>query len=305
MANALSPLAPTSTTHLLDTLQAAKLIDDWQTTFNIDISSELNGIEEISLYRCQASQLDFFIPASAAGSEQLYRDLRKFDWFYMPEKWEFEEAFKDLVGCKRILEVGCGPGFFVEKATKKLKGSMVKGIELSEAAIQKALQKNLPVERVDLQELMARGEIFDAVCSFQVLEHVGQPREFLEVMVKVLRPGGKLILCVPNKDGFLRHTHNNLLDMPPHHMSRWNVFTFKYLEKLFPLRMVRRSFEPLAKYHIFWYVHTYGQLWRTRLPVLQRFLSEPKLRRIADILEKSGLYPFLRGHSLYVSFKKL
>ena len=305
MANAPSPLVPASTTHLLDTFQVAKLIDDWKDTFDIDISSELNGIEKISLYRCQASQLDFFTPASAAGSEQLYRDLRKFDWFYMPEKWEFEEAIKDLVGCERILEVGCGPGFFVEKATKKLKGSVVKGIELSEEAIQKALRRDLPAEQADLQELVARGEIFDAVCSFQVLEHISQPREFLEAMVKVLRPEGRFILCVPNKDGFRRLVHNNLLDMPPHHMTRWNAFTLKYLEKLCPLRMVRLSFEPLAQYHILWYVNTYGQHWRARLPVLQRFLSEPKLQQIADILEKSGLHRFLRGHSVYVLFKRL
>jgi SAM-dependent methyltransferase len=304
MASVPSPLVPTSITHLLDTFQVAKLIDDWQATFEIDISSELNGIEEISLYRCQASQLDFFVPASAAGSEQLYRDLRKFDWFYMPEKWEFEEAFKDLVGCKRILEVGCGPGFFVEKATKKLKGSMVKGIELSEAAIQKALQKNLPVEQVDLQELVTRGEIFDAVCSFQVLEHINQPRDFLEAMVKVLAPGGSLILCVPNKDSFLRYRYN-LLDMPPHHMTRWNSFTFKYLEKLFPLKIVRMSFEPLARYHIYGYVAAYSKYWRAKLPVGRYFLSEPRLRKIANILEKSGLHRFLRGQSLYVLFERL
>jgi SAM-dependent methyltransferase len=304
MANAPSPLVATSPTHLLDIFQTAKLINDWKATFNIDISSELSGIEEISLYRCQASRLDFFTPASATGSDQLYRNLQKFDWFYMPEKWEFDEAIKDLVGCKRILEVGCGPGFFVEKATKKLKGSLVKGIELSEATVQKAFQKALPVERVDLQELVVRGETFDAVCSFQVLEHVNQPRDFLKAMIEVLVPGGRLILCVPNRDSFLRYQYN-LLDMPPHHMTRWNSFTFKYLEKLFPLKIVRISFEPLAQYHIFGYVEAYGQHWRVKLPLMRRFLSEPRLGQISGILEKSGLYHFLRGQSLYVLFKKL
>ena len=304
MANAPSPLVPTSTTHLLDTFQATKLIDDWQAILGIDISSELNGIEKISLYRCQVSQIDFFTPASAAGSDQLYRNLQKFDWFYMPEKWEFEEALKDLVGCEKILEVGCGPGFFVEKATKKLKGSSVKGIELSEATIQKALQKNLPVERVDLQELVARGEIFEAVCSFQVLEHVNQPRDFLEAMIKVLAPGGRLILCVPNKDSFLQYQYN-LLDMPPHHMTRWNSFTFQYLEKLFPLKIVQMRFEPLAQYHISRYVESYAQHWCTKLPVLRRFLSGARLRQISDILERSGLCRLLRGQSLYALFKKL
>lgn len=304
MANAPSPLVPDSTTHLLGIFQVAKLIDDWKATFDIDISGELGGIEEISLYRCQATQLDFFTPASAAGSDQLYQDLQKFDWFYMPEKWEFEEAIKDLVGCELILEVGCGPGFFVEEVIQQLPGSLVKGIELSGAAIQKAFQKNLLVERVDLQELVARGAIFDAVCGFQVLEHVNQPRDFLEAMIKVLAPGGRLILCVPNKDSFLRYRHN-LLDMPPHHMTRWSSFTFKYLEKLFPLKVVRMSYEPLARYHIYGYVAAYGQYWHAKLTAGRSFLSESRLRKIVDILEKSGLYRFLRGQSLYVLFERL
>ncbi|MFX0201331.1 MAG: class I SAM-dependent methyltransferase, partial [Candidatus Hodarchaeota archaeon] len=128
MGNDVSPLVPIATTRLIKTFQVARLIRDWQATFDIDISSELSSIEEIFLYHCEVSQLDFFRPVSAAGSDDLYRNLQKFDWFYMPEKWEFEESVKDLVGCKKILEVGCGPGHFVEKATKKLKGATVKGI---------------------------------------------------------------------------------------------------------------------------------------------------------------------------------
>jgi len=304
MADVLSPLVSTSNTRLLDTFQVSKLIDDWRATFNIDISGELSDVREISLYRCQASQLDFFMPSSVAGSAQIYRCLQEFDWIYMSEKWEFEEAIKDLVGCERILEIGCGPGFFVEKVTKSLKGSMIKGIELNEVAIEQALRKNLPIEKVSLQELVDRGEIFDAVCSFQVLEHVGQPREFLEAIFKVLSPGGRLILSVPNKASFLRYQYN-LLDMPPHHMTRWNAFTFKYLEKLFSLKMVRLSFEPLAQYHILGYVTAYGQHWRAKLPVGQFLLSDPSLHRSAAALEKSGLYHFLRGQSLYALFKRL
>jgi SAM-dependent methyltransferase len=290
--------------HLLETFQTAKLIEDWQTSFNIDISDELDEIDEISLYRCEASKLEFFTPASAAGSDQLYQKLQKLDWFYMEGKWEFEEAIKDLVGCKKILEVGCGPGFFVEKATRELEGSLVKGIELTESTLSSALKRNLPVERIDLSELVARGEIFDAVCSFQVLEHGSQPRDLLEAMVQVLVPGGRLIVCVPNKDSFLRYQYN-LLDMPPHHMTRWNVTTFRFLQELFPLKLSRIKFEPLARYHIYGYVSAYGEYWRDRFSLGRYFFSESMLRRLAEILEKSGLYSLLRGQSLYALFEKV
>ena len=304
MASVPSPLVASSWSHLLETFQAVKLIEEWQTSFGIDISDELDGIDEISLYRCEASILEFFTPASAAGSDQLYQKLQRLEWFYMEGKWEFEEAIKDIVGCKKILEVGCGPGFFVEKAIRELRGSLIKGIELTESTLNNALKRNLPVERVDLLELVERGEVFDAVCSFQVLEHVSQPRDLLQAMVQVLAPGGRLIVCVPNRDSFLRYQYN-LLDMPPHHMTRWNTTTLRFLEKVFPLRVKRINFEPLAHYHINGYVTAYGQCMRSKLPLGRYFFSESRLQKLADVLEKSGLYRFLRGQSLYALFEKL
>ena len=299
-----SILEPASGARLISTFQVAKLIDDWQAAFGIDISSELQNIEEISLYRCGATHLDFFTPFSASGSGHLYQSLQKFDWYYMQEKWEFREAIKDLKGSKKILEVGSGSGFFLERARRELRGATIKGIELDEVTCSQAVQKNLPVELSNLHEIAARAETFDAICSFQVLEHVSEPLAFLQTMVKVLSRGGRLILCVPNKESFLRHQYN-LLDLPPHHMTRWNAFTFKYLERIFPLKVVRINFEPLARYHIAGYVSAYAQYWRRRLPALQHLLLEPRLQKISNFLERTGFYRLLRGQSLYVSFRKL
>jgi SAM-dependent methyltransferase len=304
MASVKSPLVASSTVHLLATFQAAKLIKDWHTSFAIDISDELDGIDDISLYRCEDSKLDFFIPTSAAGSDQLYQNLQRLEWFYMEKKWEFEQAIKDLVGCKKILEVGCGPGFFVEKAMKELRGSSVRGIELTQSTLDRAVKRNLPVERVDLLELAAKGEIFDAVCSFQVLEHVSQPGDLLQAMVQILAPGGKLIVCVPNRDSFLRYQYN-LLDMPPHHMTRWSATTLAFLEKLLPLKLSRIKFEPLAPYHIHGYVSAYGQHWRYRLPLGRHVFSDTTLQHLTSFLVNTSLYRFLRGQSLYVLFEKV
>lgn len=299
-----SPLVPTALVRLLNTIPVAKLIDDWKISLGLAIGDELAGIEEIFLYRCQASRIDFFWPPEAAGTVNFYENLRKFDWYYMSDKWEFAEALRDMANCPRILEVGSGPGWFVERAMKALRDSTVKGIELNENAASQAQQKKLPVEPLDLRELVNQGETFDAVCSFQVLEHVHRPRELLEAMIQVLAPGGMLILSVPNRESFLGHQYN-LLDMPPHHMTRWNGKVFGYLSRLFPLKLLRLRFEPLAPYHIPGYVEAYGQYWRARLPLFHRYLSEGRLRRIADILHQKGLYRFLRGQSLYGVFQRL
>jgi hypothetical protein len=113
-----------------------------------------------------------------------------------------------------------------------------------------------------------------------------------------------LILSVPNRDSFLRHQYN-LLDMPPHHMTRWNNKALAYLPRLFPLKLLSLRFEPLAPYHIPGYVDTYGEFWRAKLPFFRRFLSERRLRRIADLLRPKGLNRFLRGQSLYGVFQRI
>jgi len=299
-----SPLVHQSQTHLLRTFQTDKLIQLWRENLDTDISGELSGIKEIRLNHCEKSQLDFFTPFSAEGSEKLYHQMQKFDWFYMKDKWEFAEALKDLKACQTILEVGCGPGYFIEQVQAKQKSSNMKGIELNSSILEQALEKNLPVECVDLNELVVKGEMFDAVCSFQVLEHTSHPRELIEAMVKVLKPDGKLIVSVPNKESFLRYQYN-LLDMQPHHMTRWCISTLKYLEKIFFLFLIHTKFEPLANYHISGYMAAYEKRFRNRFPILQKLLPDSRLRNFSSFLEKSSLYHLLRGQSLYVVFEKL
>ena len=105
-ANVHSPLVPGGSADLLTTLQVAQLKNDWMFTYGIDISDELKDIQQIFLYRCRTSQLDFFTPPSAAGSDQLYQALQEFEWYHMVDKWEFRQAFRDLANCRKILEVG-------------------------------------------------------------------------------------------------------------------------------------------------------------------------------------------------------
>ena len=299
-----SPLVPGAPVRLLSRIPASRLIADWMNSLEIDIGGLLRGIREILLFRCQASQVDFFMPPEAAGTPGFYEELRKFDWYYMADKWEFTEALRDLAGKQRILEVGSGTGLFVERAGKELKGAWVQGIEFNESAVSQAREKNLPVVQMDLDELGRRGETFDAVCGFQVLEHVHHARELLTAMIKVLEPGGVLILSVPNRDSFLRHQYN-LLDMPPHHMTRWNAEALSYLSRIFPLRLLGLRYEHLAPYHISGFVAAYGEYFGAKVPFLRRRLTKERLVRLADFIQQRGLNRFLRGQSLYGVFQRL
>lgn len=299
--NAQSPLTGTDEISLLKTIAVEKLINDWHHNFNIDITSELHGYKEIYLYQCNQTKLRFFFPFDISGSEKLYEQLQKFDWFYMPDKWEHKVALKNLLNCNDVLEVGCAFGSFVESALKL--GLNAKGIELNLAAVKAAKANNLPVEKIDLHDFAKHYPLSqDAICSFQVLEHISEPRKFIELCLQILKPNGKLILCVPNAQSFLKYQYN-LLDMPPHHMTQWEIATFQSLENVFPIKLQRVIKEPLAQYHVDGYINAYSNYF-CRKSILAKLLFNRYTNNIYSYILNSKLRQFLTGQSVYIQFQK-
>lgn len=299
--NIQSPLTNTTDVTLLRTIEADKLIKDWLTIFDIDITEELKGHKKIYLYECSKTKLKFFVPFDIAGSEKLYEQLQKFDWFYMPDKWEHTVALKNLSNCENVLEVGCGFGSFIESALKK--GIKLQGIELNSSAVAIAKKNNLPVTNLDLNEFAIKYPLSqDAICSFQVLEHISQPRIFIELCLKILKPGGKLIFAVPNADSFLKYS-DNLLDMPPHHMSQWTDLTFKEIQNIFSVKLEKMIKEPLADYHVNDYLSASSNRICKISPLGKIILNRYTIPFYAYLL-KAGVRNFLTGQSIYIQFQK-
>lgn len=300
--NVVSPLTGSNHVTLLETISARDLIEKWQKSFGINIESELQNCKKISLYQCNETQLKFFSPTTLAGSGDLYKQLQQFEWYYAPDKWEHQQALRDLAGYRNVLEIGCGSGHFVQAGLAA--GLNIIGIELSDAAVEMAVASKLPVEKLPLEKAAGtyRGQM-DAVCSFQVLEHVSNPREFIDWSVELLKPGGKLIMCVPNAEGFLKYYPDSLLDMPPHHVLRWNALSFHALEKLFPLKLENIVFEPLAEHHVPMYVTAYAHYYRSRSRLWKLCFNRVLMPCYRGIL-RTGINRCLTGMALYATFRK-
>lgn len=117
-----------------------------------------------------------------------------------------------------LLDVGCGPGFFLNVARKK--GWKVKGVEISEFAATFA-KKNFGLEVINgaLEAGLFNPGSFDLVTLWDVLEHLPEPLDTLTEINKVLRPGGALVLTTGDIGSYfakLCGSRWHLLNIPEH-----------------------------------------------------------------------------------------
>jgi 2-polyprenyl-3-methyl-5-hydroxy-6-metoxy-1,4-benzoquinol methylase len=110
---------------------------------------------------------------------------------------EFLESLADA-GLRqgRMLEIGCDKGQFLKIAQDQ--GFEVEGIDPSNSADIAREKFGLPVRRGLFQEEPYEPDSFDAVIMLDVLEHISEPMQCLHKIEQILKPGGLLLVKVPN-----------------------------------------------------------------------------------------------------------
>lgn len=293
------PLCSSTNTAVQCSLKVSEIASQWKRVHGIDVRSEFGEVSVVELHECFECAIAFFKPDSVAASSQLYEQLEKLDWYYQPQKWEHDMALQDINGARNGLEVGCGFGAFVARVIKE-KSIPFEGCEQNPSAVRVGQSNGIPVRLENLEDIARRSpSSFDVVCSFQVLEHLIDPRGFLKSACDLLRSGGKLILGVPNAkspiSSFLR-----FFDAPPHHMTRWSEEVLERLPKWFPIEPARIASEPLQESKVELYVeareeilrrHGLGSLIRPRMRSLTvRLLRSPRFRK------------FLKAETIYACY---
>jgi 2-polyprenyl-3-methyl-5-hydroxy-6-metoxy-1,4-benzoquinol methylase len=275
------------------------------------VRHELQGKAWIYVYHCRSCFLCFFEPKTP-GSPAFYKSLQSFEWYYLKDKAEYEMAKKWISPNMRVLEVGCGAGWFA----KRLLLTKYTGLEYSESAAEEATNGGLDVRTQSVQEYsLTHQSAYQVVCAFQVLEHVVDLTSFIAACVDCLEPGGLLIYAVPSDDSYLQFLQNAALNLPPHHLTRWPDKTLEAITRSYPVDLVAIEHEVVSDIHLRTCVSTMIKrrldlLFCQKGAIVDRSISARLLGRcsnllarwIASIFEDEAFRP--KGHTVIATYRK-
>jgi len=137
-------------------------------------------------------------------------------------------------GCRRVLEIGCGAGFFVEALLEL--GIEAEGVDPGPQA-KRAAERGLPIHPIWLEELEPT-DLYDGIAMFELLEHLPDPMDALDWSRRWTRKGATLAFSTPSASGLAARVLGRRFPMlcPPNHLE---VFTRRGVQAL----LVRSGFE--------------------------------------------------------------
>lgn len=125
------------------------------------------------------------------------------DTYGLLKRFRFIRSFLAERSPRSVLDVGCGTGNnLTVPLSLEFPETRFVGIDPDRVSVDYARQKN---ERDNLsfcvtEELPAH-ETFDVVIASEVIEHVEDPKQFLQLLQSRLSPSGRLVLTLPNGFG--------------------------------------------------------------------------------------------------------
>ena len=198
-------------------------------------------IADYEMRQCQACSLVFADPM-LPGDFAFYQWVTGFPHYHADARWEWG-AMRRLLAARagpgRLLDVGCGDGKFLA-SLKPLKSLEASGIDLSETNVARAKARLVNARRATLEELGREGARFDVVTLTHVLEHFADPIKVIGLGKSLLNPGGEILLSVPYSPTSGEALKPDIMNLPPHHLTRWNMAS---LERLAGLAGLELSYE--------------------------------------------------------------
>lgn len=176
--------------------------------------------------------------------EHFQQDLEWWNLAYGDRYASFEAELP--AGRRRLLDIGSGPGYFLLHGEHR--GWDVTGIEPSAraAAHSRSLGLNIVEDFLDERSADSLGQ-FDAIHLSEVLEHIPDPAQMLQIARRLLAPGGLLCVVVPNDYNPFQRALRAVEGVapwwvaPPHHLNYFNFDSLEALVKRCGMRVYQRE----------------------------------------------------------------
>jgi 2-polyprenyl-3-methyl-5-hydroxy-6-metoxy-1,4-benzoquinol methylase len=187
----------------------------------------LNGYKEKGLIKCE--DCSFVFMENIPTNEELSNHYEKYSQFSYHDDYYLSpltvksynlllDEFEIYRKTNKILDIGCGVGFFLNEAQKR--GWEVYGTEYSETAIKRCRVNGIEMKEGELDYNQFDVELeFDVITSFEVIEHLNQPNKEVYNVHKLLRKGGLFYCTTPNFNSIMRYylkDKYNIIDYPEH-----------------------------------------------------------------------------------------
>jgi SAM-dependent methyltransferase len=206
---------------------ARLLADLWRIEFKTDARPSFRGIDRFGLWESQTG-LYFFDPpleGDRAFYVQFYSRMTDLKLFSSESvRHEFMIAARRIEAGARVLDVGCGFASF----RSCLAQAVYTGLDphFADGSTAGAVR-----DETLAQHLVQHAGSYDAVCAFQVLEHVKAPAALFAQMVQAAKPGGLIFVGVPHVPSALTRIPNFVMNAPPHHLTWWTRSALAELAK--------------------------------------------------------------------------
>jgi 2-polyprenyl-3-methyl-5-hydroxy-6-metoxy-1,4-benzoquinol methylase len=134
----------------------------------------------------------------------------------------FEQLLQDVsLKGTLLLDAGCGTGLFSREAARR--GATVVSLDCGKNLLQETRRKGIDLLVAgDAAGMPIGNATFDVVVSSECIEHTPSPRDTVRELVRVLRPGGWLVLTCPNALWRWSCSVANALNLRPYHgLENW------------------------------------------------------------------------------------
>ena len=149
---------------------------------------------------------------------------------FNPRAKHLSERFpKYSEGC--IADIGSGFGVFLEELKKYWPKAKIDAIEPSQEMAKIIRNKGFSVLESMVEDVKPSENGYDLITSFELFEHVHDPKDFLEKIAKLIKKGGHLYLTTLNGQGFdiQLFWEKSKSVFPPHHLNFFNPRSIKIL----------------------------------------------------------------------------